>query len=227
MLTIKLLDMDVSLPLEAFFFRDFNNSYIPHILKEIYFDRVYYQHLIGKRDLVIADFGANIGMTAYYFKNFAKQVYAVEPSKQHLEALNKMIEFNGITNIKVCPYAISNENGTTHFYHSQNTTMFSLSDMVNDKNDYEEVETVTVDKFMEREGIEKLDFLKCDLEGFESQVFSSEGFKKVCERILTIVFEYHTWTPMSISNLEHCLQDLGYKTQRMKTDATVVAAVRI
>src|SRR5258708_6725941 len=99
--------MPTDKPLEAIFFHDFANSHIPEIFEETYIKQVYKPFLTGRRDLVIADWGANIGMTSYYFKDFAKIVYAVEPSQLHLKALNSLIEFNQIKNIKLCPYAIS------------------------------------------------------------------------------------------------------------------------
>src|SRR5437762_2762410 len=100
------MDEQASLPMGAFFFHDFANSYIPHILKEIYIDKIYQRFLVGKRDLVIADWGGNIGLTSFYFKDFAKVVYTVEPSKLHLQSLQSLVEYNKSHNITVCPYAI-------------------------------------------------------------------------------------------------------------------------
>lgn len=214
--------------MEALFFNDFSNSYIPHILKEIYLDQIYRPFLVGKRDLIIGDWGANQGYTSYYFKDYAKTVYAVEPAKQHQEILKHMIEFNKIKNIKVCPYAISNKNGNTKFYHNENTTMFSLLDTVNKKEDFEEVETVTVDSFMEREKIDHIDLLKMDLEGFESEVVSSDGFKKACKNIDVIVGEHHNWSMMGPNLFATTLTDLGYTFRWLrKSDAQVFSAVRI
>ena len=48
----------------------------------------------GKKDLTIVDIGANIGLTSYYFKDYAKIVYAVEPAKKHFDCIQKMVEYN-------------------------------------------------------------------------------------------------------------------------------------
>lgn len=221
------MDEQAPSPLQAIYFREFSNSYIPQILKEIYIDRIYQPFLIGKRDATIVDFGANIGLTSYYFKDFAKKVYAVEPAKQHTEVITHMLKQNKIDNVKLCPYAISNTNGKTKFYHNTNTTMFSLKDAVNDKSDFEEVETVTVDSFMKREGIETIDFMKFDLEGAESEVLSSEGFRLSAPNIKTIVMEWHTWTAQSLPNTIHLLTDLGYEVRRIPSEATILSAVRV
>ena len=215
-------------PLQAIFFRNFENSYIPQILEEMYIKQVYKPYLEGQRDLIIADWGGNIGLTSYYFKDYAKKVYCVEPSKDHQEVIEKLIEHNDIKNIKLCKYAISNENGKTKFYHNENVTMFSLESTVNKKDDFEEVETVSVDSFMEREGIDRIDLLKFDVEGSEGLVLASEGFKKVADRIKVIVGEWHSWCPMSKNVFMNTFRDLGFEFKWVQgTDASVFTAVRI
>lgn len=214
--------------IKGIFFKDFDNSYIPHILKEIYLDRIYVPYLSGRKDLIIADWGGNIGLTSNYFKDFAKQVYCVEPSKQHIECIDKMILQNQIKNIKVCPYAISNENGKTKFFHNDNVTMFSLKDTVNNKKDFEEVETVTVDSFFEREKIDHIDLLKWDTEGFESEILVSDGFKKSASKIHTIVGEWHQWTSMNQYQFKEAFEVLGFQFNwLMRTEASVYSAVRV
>lgn len=217
----------VTEPLQAFFFRDFKNSYIPNILEEIYKDRVYAPFLTDQKDLTIVDWGANIGLTSYFFKEYAKQVYAVEPSKRHQEVIETMLEYNKIDNVKLCKYAISNEDGKTKFYHNDNVTMFSLKDTVNKKDDFEEVETLTPESFMKREGITHIDLLKFDCEGSESEIITSEGFRNVADKIDVIVGEYHSWTSMSKEQFALCFSDLGFTFKWYTgTEASVFSAVR-
>jgi len=217
-----------STPLQAFFFRDFPNTYIPDILEEIYLKKVYNPFLLGKKDLIIADFGGNIGLASYYFKDYAKQVYIVEPAKQHQETIKTMLDYNKITNVTLCPYAISNKNGTTKFYHTSNTTSFTLSDLTPEKKDYEEVETVTIDEFMKRNKLEYLDFLKLDVEGEEGKVITSDGFRKYADKIKVIVGEYHAWTSMEKNQFATTFADLGFDFRwYFNTKASVFSAVRI
>lgn len=226
-------------PLEAIYFHDFKNSFIPNILEEVYRDKVYAPFLEGQKDLIIVDCGANIGLTSYYFKDFAKTVYSIEPSKQHLECIEAMIKGvpkvvwekvtypNPITNIKVCPVAISNHDGTEKFYHSPNTTMFSLKDTVTDKNDYEAVETQTFETFMKNNDIDHIDFLKLDVEGAEDLVITSDGFRNVAPKIKVIMGEYHSWSGMSPPMFANTMTDLGFTFTWLKgTDASVFTAVR-
>lgn len=217
------------LPLNALFFREFKNSYIPDILEEIYLKKIYQPFLSGKRDLIIADWGGNIGLTSYFFKDYAKQVYCVEPAKQHIEVIKKLIEFNNITNITVCPYAISNKNGTEKFYHNENVTMFSLSDLVNQKkDDFEEVETITVDEFFKRNKLDHIDLLKLDVEGFESKVINSDSFKEYASKIKVIVGEWHQWDSQNQGMFAQSLRDYGYTFNWLPNmKASVFTAVRV
>lgn len=215
-------------PLEAFYFRDFQNSHIPEILDEIYLKRIYEPYLNGKRNLIIADFGANIGLASYYFKDYAKRVYAVEPSRQHQEAIEATIRQNKISNIVVCPYAISNKSGKEKFYHHPNSTMFSLSDVVNNKQDFEEVDTITIAEFFETNKIDKIDLLKLDVEGTEGELIMSDGFKQYAPKIKVIVGEYHDWASMNKTMFKRTFEELGFIFRwNYSTHASVFSAVRV
>lgn len=214
-------------PLQGIFFKDWDNSHIPEILDEVYLKKVYEPFLIGKRDLVIVDAGSNIGLTSYYFKPHAKQIYAIEPAKSTLEILRKMIEFNKIKNITVCPYALSNENGTEKFYHNENTTANNLI-AGNDPKNYEEVETVDFDEFMKRNKLTHVDFMKLDCEGSEAKIIMSEGFKRWANKVKVICFEHHEWSGVSPLNFQRALEDLGYTVSfNRNTKAVTGNAIRL
>lgn len=214
-------------PLKAFYFREpFEQNFWPDILDEIYRKKVYQRFVLGKKDLTIVDIGANLGLSVYYFSPFAKTVYAIEPSARHLEALRAMIKQNKLSNVIVCPLAISNKNGFSNFYHNPNQTVFSLSELAKN-DDFEEVETMTMDAFMERNKLTHIDILKIDPEGEEAKIFQSEGFKKVVPNIKVILGEWHEWCGVSQSNFQYGLEELGYSFKwRRDTIAKVYEAVR-
>lgn len=212
--------------LNAFYFHDFYNSHIPEILDETYEKKIYQQFLLRK-DLIIADWGSNIGLTAYYFKDFAKQLYCVEPASMHLEALNEMIKYNEIKNITVCPCAISNKNGRKKLYFNPNTTAHSLNLIPDDKK-FEEVECITPEEFFKRNKIEYLDFLKWDTEGNESEILISDSFKNVAPKIKVICGEWHPWTVMNQATFKRTFEELGYTFNwNYKTTAATYSAIRL
>src|SRR3989304_2372908 len=157
--------------LQALFFRDIQNNYVAQILKEVYIDKIYDPYVSGRHDLIILDCGANQGLTTYYFYPFAKKIYSVEPSKQHVEVLNAMVKCNDMGDkVTVIQKAMSHENGVKTFYHNTNTTMFSLKPQVSDKGEKEEVDAITFDALFKENNIDHVDFVKLDIEGSECEV---------------------------------------------------------
>jgi FkbM family methyltransferase len=187
--------------------------------------KIYEPFLLGKKDLIIVDMGQNIGITSYYFKDYARRVIGFEPSLQHRQVCSEMVKYNKIKNIETLPYAISNKNGTTKFYHNQNTTSFSLS-LKSDDKDFEEVETITMAKVFEVAKIDKIDILKLDIEGEETKLIASPEFKDNVHRIPIILGEYHVWCGMEQNQFANMLIDLGYSFKwRNDTKAAVFEAV--
>lgn len=214
-------------PHKAIFYRDWANDHIPEILEEIYLHKIYEPFLLGKHDLTIVDIGANQLLTSMYFSKYAKQIYAVEPAVEHQETIKKTLAFNELTNITLCPYALSNKNGTTKFYHSPNNTAHNLN-IPFKADDYEEVETVTFDEFMKRNKIEHIDLLKLDPEGAESEIITSQGFIDNADKIDVIVGEHHYWDKTEIPQFTNILKDLGFEvTWLPNIKAQVYTAIRL
>lgn len=223
-------DLPKQSPLRAFYFHEpFEQNFWPDILEEVYKKQVYFRFLPKQKESTICvDIGANVGLTAYYLSHHFSKVIAVEPSSQHLEALNAMCTYNKLSNVTIAPYALSNENGKTKFYHNENQTMFSMEKTVNKQDDFEEVDTITMDKLFEQYDIDHVDLMKLDVEGSEGKVVNSEGFKKVADKIKVIAGEYHQWCAASPENFQHALEELGFEFKwRRDTQAQVFEAVRI
>jgi FkbM family methyltransferase len=230
----------MTLPIKGFFFREFNQTYMPEILTEIYRDRVYDQFLKDKKDLTIVDLGANIGLWTFYAHDKAKVLYSVEPAREHFECLATMIITNGMDNVVPIQKAVSNTNGSVRLGHSDNKTMHSLLGAVNtvvnsivnikDAKDeeYEDVQSTTLDKLFKDNGIKHVDFMKIDIEGTEVELFAGEGFDKVKDKIDVIVGEFHSWTGSNPEQLANCLKDKGFKFEWInKAEATLFSAERI
>jgi len=214
--------------MQAIFFEDFKNSYIPNILDEIYLKKVYASYFEGKKDLTIIDCGANIGLFSLYAYDFAKKIYAIEPSEQHVRVLKRMIDFNKLADkVVVCQNAIFYEDKNMVLGHNQNTTMFSLNKNVMDKSlPTENVKAVTMETFFKENDINHVDFLKLDIEGAECEVVGGKGFENVADRIDAMVVEWHAWSGRNPSQLATTLEDYGFTVTALKADATLIGAVR-
>lgn len=215
-------------PIQGFFYRDFANAHIPEILYEIYLEKVYEPYLKNRNFQTIVDVGANIGLTAHYFKDYAREVFAVEPAREHVECIQKMIRLNGISNIKVLPYAMAPTIGPSFLYHHTNGTMHGLDPRLNATGDPEIIMCITFEVLFKMFGIKEIDFLKLDPEGVESELILSEGFINVCDKIKTIVGEWHVWGKLNKDEFKAQYEKIGYTFEWIQnTNAALYCARRL
>src|SRR3990167_680423 len=199
--------------IQAFFFNPpLEASYTGHAFSEIYKEKIYTPYLEGRKDLTILDIGANVGITAHYFSQFAKQVYSLEPATEHFDCLTRMIAFNNLTNVKPIKKALYTEVTKLPLYKNQaNTSMFSLFKNVTDGlTPPEVVDTTTLDLLFEEEKIDHVEFMKLDVEGTENEILSSLSFKKVAPKIDTILLEVHGWSGRHPHQIQEALKSNGY-----------------
>jgi FkbM family methyltransferase len=179
-------------------------------------ERLCVMKLIESNDVVF-DIGVNYG---WYSLNIAKKypnvrIYAFEPIKYTFDIFSENIEINNIKNINIFNVGIGKENTVTEFNfnrdHSGATSMVNLLEREN-------VEKIkcsirTLDSFVKQEKIDRVDFIKCDVEGAE--FFALQGGKNVLElyrpklfvemlRKWSAKFGYHP------NDIIHFMNNLGY-----------------
>lgn len=118
----------------------------------------------------VIEMGACIGFYALVEAQRGASVYVIEPVPHNVEIIKKNIEVNKFYNARVFELAISGENGSARFKLSPGRS--DRGRLVNDGEDTIEVETITLDTFVERHGIERVDFLRFDIEGAEIGLIS-------------------------------------------------------
>ena len=213
---------------KGIFFNNFETSYIPEILTEIYRDHIYKPYFDGRNDLTVVDIGANIGLFTFYASQFASTIYSVEPAKEHFEVLNQMVEFNKFgEKVTAINKAIGNHGGKSTLYHNENVTMFSLKEQVNTMPaQAEEVEVITVKDLFDSYNLKNVDFLKLDIEGLETEVICGKGFEPVAKRIKAMVVEWHTWSGSNPSQLVTALSDYGFEVTPIPSNSVLFGATR-
>jgi len=206
---------------------DIEENYIGQQASEIFKDGIYNQFIGDKKDLVIFDIGANIGMFTLYARNKAKMIYAMEPAVEHFECLSKMVEFNKLSNVTLIKKAISNYNKISTFFHHPNKTSHSLYAI--DSNyitGQEEVECIRMDKLFEDYKIDHVDFMKFDAEGIESEVFGGDGFTNVVDKIDNIFFETHDWMNRNEHQVIDSLKIKGFNVVPIPNEAKLWIATK-
>ncbi|MGE7634497.1 FkbM family methyltransferase [Bacillus paramycoides] len=122
---------------------------------------------------IVYDIGANIGNHTLYFSQALnpKKIYSFEPAKELFTVLDFNVQVNKLKNIELFNYAVGKEMGEALLnYNHQNTGSSNIS-----SDGHEIVKSVTLDKLK----IEKPDFVKIDVEGFEYDVI--QGMQKVLQ----------------------------------------------
>ena len=115
---------------------------------------------------VVFDCGANMGLFSTYAAVQKGCIcYAFEPFPELKRTIEKMCEVNGVS-INLVSAAVSNATGVATFSVGYNNTAGSL---VKDagKEGAIKVQTISIDEFVEKEGLSSVDYIKADIEGAE------------------------------------------------------------
>lgn len=208
---------------------DVNKYFLGHQFEEIFKSRIYAPYLENKKDSVVLDIGAHIGIFTLYAYEYSKRIYAVEPSLEHFDLLVRMISHNKMINVVPIRKAIYIENKKLPFGGpDSNKTMRSLHTAIwQEGKPRETVEAITLDTLFKDNNIEHIDLMKLDVEGSEYEILAGEGFRKVADKIDVIVGETHSWADRHPNQLRESLKNNGFKVETIKHDANLFVATKI
>ena len=167
-------------------------------LYEIYIAKEYeHQNIKIESNDVVVDIGSNLSTFIHYaLENKASKVYSCEPTSYCLNIINKYFKNN--ERVIINDVAIFDKNDFTLIESVGNGYGSSklISIEANNKDGYinskkEKVKTQTFKTFVERNNIEKIDFLKVDCEGSEVFIFVEENKDFFKNKVHKIAIEYH------------------------------------
>lgn len=179
---------------------------------------------------VFFDVGANIGLyTLLAAKAVGEtgRVFSFEPVNKTFSRLKENVDFNEFVNCRLFNLAISDKNGKNKIITSRegydafnSMAIPSVGGFFNK----EDIETITLTSFCNEHNIDKIDFLKVDVEGWEVHVI--KGAKEVLEKFSpTIMIEF---TDKNLINAGQSAKDLfnlltsqGYKLNKINDDLTL------
>ena len=192
------------------------NNYTDAIL-EHFNSKNYYQDFISESDKVILDLGANVGLFALYVSPIADKVVCIEPTPSHFNLLTKLTK--DISKIERINGALSNISGEVNFYTSvSNTTTNSL--ISRDVNQILTVKSYSLKDLIEITKLDKVDFVKMDIEGGEYIVLDEETLQYIGENIPKILIEFHDCqhTNHALKYIE-MFKNLGFKANHFHWDS--------
>jgi FkbM family methyltransferase len=160
----------------------------------------------------VLDLGANRGFFTAAAAGAGNRVIAVEPSRVGIDAIGELAKLNGWEGtVERCNAFVG---GATP----------SQDDPVQIP-DHEGVPFIGADELLGRYGIERIDFLKCDIEGSEFGLFMSDGRLLDLTQRLAMEVHYHAG---NAADLIGRLQAKGFETtiQSESTGDCIVRAHR-
>ncbi|MBX2895004.1 MAG: FkbM family methyltransferase [Cyclobacteriaceae bacterium] len=160
-----------------------------------------------KEGMVVLDIGANIGYYTIKISSIVGatgKVLAFEPNPAMIEELRDNTELNKVNNVKIFPVALSDKRGELPFCLPQkgNEAHGSLKQ----NRTFKSVETInvpaiTLDELLEKENINKVDFIKIDVEGGEYEVLRGASKLLSSKHKPVIIFE----------SVEYLIKPFGHK----------------
>jgi FkbM family methyltransferase len=156
---------------------DLRNLGVHHLLVDPM--RMTGEHKVMKRFVnvgdTVFDIGANAGLFTVWLSSlvgFEGKVFAFEPNPAHKNSLEKTVL--ELQNTVFMPVALSFEEGTGNFFIPEDDTMASLTDWTSKQNGSVTKKVClikTIDGLINERKINCPDFIKCDIEGGETDCF--------------------------------------------------------
>jgi len=147
-----------------------------------------------KPGMVVFDIGGNFGLHAMIFAKHvgrAGHVYSFEPLKLIYDELTKNIVLNGYEDtVTANNFGLSDKKGREKIYivPEFGTGATSLRKRWSGANIVQYCDLLPLDSYVKKQQINKLDFIKCDVEGAELLVFKG-GIKTIEKHKPVIFFE--------------------------------------
>jgi len=138
----------------------------------------------------VVDVGANIGQHTLFMSKFVGEtgsVYAFEPLKSNTDSIQKSLKLNNSQNVKVETMAVGEKDTEVKMYVPETSNDRSSRELVGIVvENFEKVKMTKLDTYFKDK---KIDFIKIDTEGFESEVVSGAS-KMIAEHQPKILLEY-------------------------------------
>ncbi|MEM3504810.1 MAG: FkbM family methyltransferase [Archaeoglobaceae archaeon] len=122
---------------------------------------------------IVFDVGAHFGFFSYYaLQKGAKKIYAFEPNPYVFEILKEHANIWDKEKIEPFCLALSSFEGEAILMIPKGKELYGWATINETRTETEKrkIKTTTIDKFVEENNIEKVDFIKIDTEGYEREI---------------------------------------------------------
>jgi FkbM family methyltransferase len=133
---------------------------------------------------VVVDVGANTGLYSLFASRYAAVVHAVEPYPPVLSRLRGVLEENQVSNVVVHPVGLGEAEESLPFYappgDNLGTGSFLQEFQSRARTPAGYLRIVSGDAYFESAGIDRIDVIKMDIEGYERPAV--RGMRRILER---------------------------------------------
>ena len=172
-----------------------NQDYLNHIANEFEPNTVLIFKSLVEPSYIAVDIGANIGCTAIALGTLCSRVLGFEPNPETFAYLKENLADSHLTNVECYNLGISDKQHDTVIQHHGGLSGAFISETVPGfVGVSEDIHMVSLDEFCKSKKIEKVDFIKIDVEGYELTALAG------CKEILS------TNQPICLLEMNHwCL----------------------
>lgn len=171
--------------------------------------------IFDRKGMIFFDIGSNIGNFSLLATQRGATVYSFEPNHEiaNIQIINACLnDFN--SRIFVNEMAVSDKNCKVEFYQHGlgNTGLSSIIDSSQGGAKKIKVPSVTLDSYLSKNQIKKVDLLKIDVEGAEELVFlgAKEALGKGLIKIICWETNFQPTFSKTRKDMANTLQSLGY-----------------
>jgi FkbM family methyltransferase len=166
-------------------------------------------------DATILDLGGNIGLASLYFESVLPQarIVAVEPDRANCHMIRRncqaMIRDGRLRVLEAFVAATDGSAGI-----NRNARSWALRMAGVEGPESEQIRCVSMPSLIRESGFERIDLLKCDVEGAEAQIFVH--CRDWMHRVSHLIVETHA--PYRNSDLHQHLRDAGWEFDLLQDD---------
>lgn len=177
------------------------------------------------------DVGGNIGihcLNASVLVGKTGTVHAFEPLSHVYKELIFNLALNNVKNVTANNVAVLDESREVSIYVNRESALSSLGDTKRGKfTSVEKVSSITLDEYAQKSRIERIDFLKIDVEGFEGHVL--RGVKDLILKSSNVVIlcelAEKNYKPLgfSVNEVVDWIRDQGFEVWEIDSDKHCIA----
>jgi|TARA_R100000008_G_C3557997_1_gene154343 FkbM family methyltransferase len=197
------------------------------------FNSEFYYYLKEQEELNLIDLGANIGLFSIFVAPVCEKVFAVEPTPSHFSLLEEIVEVSGKKNIVPSQLAIGTSDGEAEFnIHERNSTMNSFLDCPVDPHSGKtvKVKTQTLNSFIDSLDVDRVGFVKMDIEGFENEIIFEPSFEDAMTKIDGLYVEVHDFAGLgpvrgmevNFNKIADKMRAWGRSVEKLQADCMLV-----